>query len=217
MVVKSVQSEWGKDCFTASHLRKEGEGRSTRNYLLSDKALCVILDRVRLPLVSSIVKSKPAHLFRLLGSSSSFVTIHAQWANPPWLTRLTLRSFLSLVAPQTKSASVAFRCSADTMNQSANDDDDDSLLLNLTPLNCRRGRSVLRGRSDEIPTRTQIAVRTISVDGAAVANVAFFLRHKHKQDEWTRRSKVCFRFFLAAVVSDKLDRVTRAKVLTLSS
>ena len=101
------------------------------------------------------------------------------------------------------------------MNQSANDDDD-SLLLNLTPLNCRRGRSVLRGRSDEIPTRTQIAVRTISVDGAA-ANVAFLLRHKHKQDEWTRRSKVCFRFFLAAVVSDQLDRVSRAKVLTLSS
>ena len=105
------------------------------------------------------------------------------------------------------------------MNQSANDDDD-SLLLNLTPLNCRRGRSV--GRSSEAArTRFRLGHKLRSElfqsNGAAAAGVAFLLRHKHKQDEWTRRSKVCFRFFLAAVVSDKLDRVSRAKVLTLSS
>ena len=104
------------------------------------------------------------------------------------------------------------------MNQSANDDDD-SLLLNLTPLNCRRGRSV--GRSSEAArTRFRLGHKLRSElfqSIGAAANVAFLLRHKHKQDEWTRRSKVCFRFFLAAVVSDKLDRVSRAKVLTLSS
>ena len=109
---------------------------------------------------------------------------------------------------------VAFRSSADTMNQSANDDDD-SLLLNLTPLNCCCGRS-----SEAARTRFRLGHKLRSElfqSIGAAANVAFLLRHKHKQDEWTRRSKVCFRFFLAAVVSDKLDRVSRAKVLTLSS
>ena len=75
-----------------------------------------------------------------VSSSSSFVTIHAQWANPPWLTRLTLcpSAPASVLSSSVHSSPPkrSLRSSADTITQSANDDDD-SLLLNLTPLNCR--------------------------------------------------------------------------------
>ena len=127
------------------------------------------------------MKSRPewrAHLFSFGSSSpSSFVTIHAQWANPPWLTRLT-RFTRRPFPKRTKSAFRPLALPpADTVNQAANDDgdrDDDSLLLNLTPLNCRRTgecppvRPPVRpssGDEDEIPPRTRIAVRSISVDG----------------------------------------------------
>ena len=116
------EEEGRKDCFTASHPHPGKKGRSA--CYLTDKALCVILDRARsLASIAAaasgrIVNSKPewrslTYLVAVSSSSSSFVTIHAQWANPPWLTRLTLRLpaparvrpvlLRSLVAPQTQS------------------------------------------------------------------------------------------------------------------
>ena len=137
-------------------------------------------------------------------SLASFVTIHAQWANPPWLTRLTLLPPSSVhSSPQSKRS---LRSPTDTITQSANDDGDDaddSLLLNLTPLHCRSSE-------DEIPPRTQIAVRTISVRGRRRRRL-LDLRHTNTQHEERRRKSfslfppVCF------------GQTRTAQVFTLSS
>lgn len=137
-------------------------------------------------------------------SLASFVTIHAQWANPPWLTRLTLLPPSSVHSSLRSKRSL--RSPTDTITQSANDDGDDaddSLLLNLTPLNCRSSE-------DEIPPRTQIAVRTISVRGRRRRRL-LDLRHTNTQHEERRRKSfslfppVCF------------GQTRTAQVFTLSS
>ena len=155
-------------------------------------------------------------------SLASFVTIHAQWANPPWLTRLTLLPPSSVHSSLRSKRSL--RSPTDTITQSANDDGDDaddSLLLNLTPLNCRSSE-------DEIPPRTQIAVRTISVGGTdghgdADCGGAFSVTNTHKtQDEERERetSKVFFAFSsrsLRLLFWPNSGRYPRAQVFTLSS
>ena len=125
-------------------------------------------------------------------SLASFVTIHAQWANPPWLTRLTLLPPSSVhSSPQSKRS---LRSPTDTITQSANDDGDDaddSLLLNLTPLNCRSSE-------DEIPGGHKL--RSELFQSAADADAAFSI--SVTQTHNTRRDvESLFRFFLPFVLA----------------
>ena len=173
------------------------------------------------------MNSKPewrslTYLVAVSSSSSSFVTIHAQWANPPWLTRLTLRLPASVSSSPVHSSPPkrSLRSSADTITQSANDDDD-SLLLNLTPLNCRTERR--RSSEDEIPPRTQIAVRTISVGGTDGHGGAFSVTNTHKTQDEEREGETSKVFFAFSSRSLRLlfwpnsGRYPRAQVFTLSS